>query len=102
MKITLQLTAEQIAAGYVEVELFTATEARKEISKENGREDGKAVGEYTWADWVRRSWVPGYRVDRTELLYTREQLARAKTLEGSPIKAFFRNRNEHIEEVTRG
>jgi hypothetical protein len=102
VKIKLWLTAEQIAAGHVELELFTATEARKEISKEDGEEVGEAVSQYIWAEWVRRSWVPGYRVDRTELLYTREQLARAKTLEGSPIKEFFRSRNEIIEEVTRG
>jgi len=97
MIIRVPLSDITVADGYAELELFTATEARKEI----GREDGEEVGEYTWADWVRRSWVPGYKVDRTELVYTKEQLVRARTLEGSPIRAFFRSRNEQIEEIIR-
>ena len=91
MKIRLPIAYTTIVDGYVELELLTASEAQELLG----------VGQYTWADWVRRSWVPGYRVDRTEILYTREQLDRAQTLEGSPVKEYFRNRNEHIEEVIR-
>ena len=92
MKLRLPIEYTTIVAGYVEFELLTASEAQALLR----------VGQYTWADWVRRGWVPGYRVDRTEHLYTREQLDRAKTLEGSPIRAYFRSRHEHIEEVIRG
>jgi hypothetical protein len=56
MKITLQLTAEQIAAGYVEVELFTATEARKEISKENGWTHRGTVSSVRWPLKGPLSW----------------------------------------------
>jgi hypothetical protein len=81
----------KIADGHVELELLTASEAQELLG----------VPQYTWDRWCRKRLILGHVVDRTERLYDWHQLDTAATVDG-PIREFLRNRNEPIEEVTRG
>ena len=80
----------KIEDGYVELELLTASEARKELR----------ISKYIWDNWRRKDLIPGHIVDRTERLYDWYQLDTAALGDG-PIREFIRNRNEPIEEVNR-
>jgi hypothetical protein len=90
MKIRLPITYTTIVDGYVELELLSASEAQELLG----------VSQFIWTRWHHDGWIPGYHVDRTEMLYDRYQLDTAALVDG-PIREYFRNKHEHIEEVTR-
>jgi hypothetical protein len=91
MKIRLPMSYITVVDGYAELELLTASEAQELLG----------VPQYTWDRWCRKRLIPGHIVDRTERLYDWHQINTAAMVDG-PIREFIRNRNEPIEEVTRG
>lgn len=91
MKIRLPISYIKIEDGYVELELFTASEARERIG----------VSHYVWDRWCRDGWIDGHTVDRTERLYDWYQLDSAALGDG-PVREYLRNRDEEIEEVIHG